>query len=100
MKKCLLFTLGLMIFLAPLQAQKKAGDYLNTINKEFKSVNNAMWTYLATAAHSKQAKKVEAKRKDLIKQVSTSITKVKNMPEYDDDPAFRDSAVAYLQVAY
>ncbi len=97
MKKPILLLVYLLFAFAPVFAQKGAADYMNTIGKEFKAITNDMWAYTSSAAHGKSAKKVESKRKELSKQISSSINKIRNMEEFEGDSRFRDSVVSFLQ---
>lgn len=100
MKKLLLATICLLVLGSPLFAQKKAADYMNTIGKEFKDITNDMWAYTSSAAYGKPALKVESKRKELLKQISASMNKIKKMDEFEGDTRFRDSAIAFLQLNF
>lgn len=81
-------------------AQKfdNAGAYLDFIGKEFKQVSSEMWDYTSAAAHGKSARTVENKRKEIVSQITKSITKIKALPGYGGSTAYRDSVVAYLQL--
>lgn len=81
-----------------LYGQKDAVAYLESIGKEFKQISNETWDYTSAAAHGKKARTVENKRKDLVSQITKSITKIKSMPGYEGNTAYRDSAVAYLKL--
>ncbi|MES2288075.1 MAG: hypothetical protein V4547_20480 [Bacteroidota bacterium] len=80
------------------QKMDKAGTYLETIGKEFKQITDEMWDYTSAAAHGKKARTVENKRKELVSQITKSITKIKNMPGFEDNTSYRDSVVSYLKL--
>lgn len=79
-------------------AQNKAVDYFEKINDEFGAISDEMWDYTSAIAHGKKARTVENKRKDLISQITTSTGKIKRMPAFEGNTAYRDSAVSYLKL--
>lgn len=79
-------------------AQKNAGEYLQKINTEFGAISAEMWDYTSAVAHGKKARTVENKRKELIGQITASTNKIKHMPAFEGNAAYRDSAVSYLKL--
>jgi hypothetical protein len=79
-------------------AQKfdNAGAYLQHVGKEFKQISADMWDYTSAAAHGKGARKVENKRRELLSQINTSMSRIKMMPSYEGSTALRDSVASYL----
>lgn len=79
-------------------AQKNPGEYFEKINTEFGAISDEMWDYTSAIAHGKKARTVENKRKELIGQITTSMNKIKHMPAFEGNTAYRDSAVSYLKL--
>lgn len=94
-------TFGLAAILSvQVHAQKitNAGDYLSFIGKEFKQISNEMWDYTSAAAHGKSARTVENKRKEIVNQLTKSISKIERLPDFQGDASYRDSVVSYLKL--
>jgi len=89
---------------ANIQAQEPdlstAGGYLRTIGNEHKQISEDMMSYVSAAAHSRRAKKIEKKRKELVGTMVQAIKKIKRMPGFDGDETYRDAVVEYLNVRY
>ncbi len=79
-------------------AKPDAFEYITKIGTEFKEVSENTWDYTSSVAHGKKARTVENKRKLLISQINSSIFKISHMKDFDGNTAFRDSAVAYLNL--
>ena len=63
-------------------------------------ISKDVWDYMSVVARSKGAKKVENRRKDLIKTIGSARTKIRNMGGWEKDFALRDSLISYLNIAY
>jgi hypothetical protein len=82
------------------QTFTKAGDYLQNISTQFSAIRDDTWDYTSAVAHSKSAKKIENKRKELLKTISAAQKKISNMSAYDGDAGLRDSVVSFLTMDY
>lgn len=82
------------------KAQKEAVQYIENINKELNSLMTDTWDYTSAVAHGKTARKIDNRRKDLIKTSKQAKNNVSRMPAFEGDAAFRDSVVAYLDINY
>lgn len=103
MKRTTIYAIAfVMVFITAgnVSAQKfdNAVAYFEYIGKEFKQVSGEMWDYTSAASHGKSARKVENKRKELIAQINSSIAKVKSMPPFEGNTAYRDSVVSYFKL--
>lgn len=78
------------------QTFNNAGEYLQYIGKEFKSVQSATWDYTRSVAKNKSAKKVNKTRAELIKTITNSISKVQAMSAFEGQNWLRDSTVSFL----
>lgn len=79
---------------------QSAGEYLDKIGKEFKDISADMWDYTSAVAHGKSAKKVEARRKEVIKSNQDAQNKIKSLPAFEGDKSLRDSVLAHLKLSY
>lgn len=105
MRKTNFVRTGILLGLATIcsvdmHAQKidNAGEYLSFIGKEFKQISGEMWDYTSAAAHGKSARTVENKRKEIVNQLTKSISKIERLPDFNGDASYRDSVVSYLKL--
>jgi hypothetical protein len=98
MKKTILLLSLLISTFSIGQTTKNALDYMNVISAEFKAIQSATWDYTRSAAKNKSARKIEKNRIELIQTISSSITKVKKMPEYKGEGYYRDSILSFLEM--
>jgi len=91
-----------MLFIAPSYGQKldNAFSYMEFMGKQYRKVTEDMWDYTSAAAHSKSARKIENRRKDLMSTTLKVRQSIANMPDYEGDKSLRDSTVSYLTLSY
>jgi hypothetical protein len=77
-----------------------AGDYLESINKELNAIMTDTWDYTSAVAHGKTARKIDNRRKDLIKTCQMAKNKISRMSAFQGDSGLRDSVVAFLTLDY
>jgi hypothetical protein len=100
-KKTLFTILCISLFISnSAKAQKAAVDYMENINKELTALMADTWDYTSAVAHGKTARKIDNRRKDLIKTSMQAKNRVSHMPPFEGDAAFRDSVVAFLTINY
>lgn len=80
------------------QDLKKAGDYMEYIGKEHRKTMEDYMAYASSVAHSKSAKKMETKRKELIATVNGAINRIKAMPPFNGDKTYKDSSLAFFKL--
>lgn len=106
MKKRILVSLAFSVVLfagkTNLQAQtfNSPLEYMEYIGKEMDAITKDMWDYTSAAAHGKSARKVENRRKDLLKTVQDAKAKVIKMSPFEGDKSLRDTTVSYLKLSY
>ena len=100
-------TLGLVLFALQffpqnIQAQDfaHAGEYMEHMGSKYLQFNEDLWAYIKTSAHSKNARKIENKRKDLLRTTLSIQRQIKGLPAYEDDASLRDSMVSYFKLCY
>jgi hypothetical protein len=59
-----------------------------------------MWSYTSAVAHGKNARKIEAKRNELINTTLKTKENIAKMPAFQDDQNLRDSTVYYLGLGH
>jgi hypothetical protein len=101
-------TLGLMLALVAgipcsLPAQQTyahAGEYMTAVHDGYAQFKEDLWNYIRTAAHGKNASKIDESRRELIQTTNLAEKKVSRMPAYDGDASLRDGTSAYLKLTY
>lgn len=97
----ILFVLALFMSVsAYAQSFNNAGSYLDYMSKQYRKVMEDMWDYTSVSAHSKSARKIENRRKDLISTTLKVKQSIAKMPGFNDDKSLRDSTVSYLSLSY
>jgi hypothetical protein len=89
-----------ILFTHPIKAQKSAVEYLENINKELVAIMADTWDYTSAVAHGKTARKIDSRRKDLIKTSLLAKNRVSRMAPFEGDASLRDSVVAFLDINY
>src|SRR3954468_3309133 len=100
MKKSVLLTFAFIMNVAFSAFSQSAGEYLEKVSKEFKDISADMWDYTSAVAHGKSARKVENRRKEVLKSNMDAQNKIKSMGAFEGDKAFKDSVLAFLKLSY
>ncbi|HLC84119.1 MAG TPA: hypothetical protein VJI69_09830 [Bacteroidia bacterium] len=98
MKK--LFLLTFIVAFSISGVAQNAGAYLDKMSKEFKDISADMWDYTSAVAHGKSARKVESRRKDVLKSNMDAQSKIRSMGAFDGDKTLKDSVLAFLKLSY
>lgn len=101
MKKKLFSIFALLVLVsASAQDFKTPVDYLNYISKETDLISKNTWSYTQAVAHSKNAKKIDASRKLLVKSMQNSAKKISSLKNgYKGDTEYKDQLLSYLVVS-
>lgn len=75
-------------------------QYMDKINNEFKKISDETWDYTRAVAHSKKARQIDGQRRQMLNANRNGLNKIKNMPPFNGDGAYRDSTVRYLELSY
>lgn len=100
MKKSIFLSLVLFLSFSMSGIAQSAGDYLDKMSKEFKDISADMWDYTSAVAHGKSARKVENRRKDVLKSNMDAQNKIKSMGAFEGDKILKDSVLSYLKLSY
>ena len=100
MKRSIVLTFILLLNFSISGIAQSAGDYLGKMSKEFKDITTDMWDYTSAVAHGKSARKVESRRKDVLKSNTDAQNKIKSMGAFENDKTLKDSVLAYLKLSY
>lgn len=92
--------LSLAIFLSSGISSQTAVQYMDKIGKEFDKISKETWDYTRAVAHNKKARLIEAKRREMLSANRNAYTRIKNMPDFKGDGAYRDSTLRYLELSY
>jgi len=97
-----LFILSLMIGLQPVQGQTyaHAGEYMTAINEQYAQLMEDQWSYIKASSHSRNARKIEKRRREVVATNRDIRNKIRRMQPYDGDASLRDSVVSFLDIAY
>lgn len=99
-----LYMMALLLAGAGLSAQdadlSTAGGYMSAIGNHYEAINEDYMSYVSAAAHSRRAKKIEKKRKELVGTMFQAIRTIKRMPDFEGDESYRDAVLEYLNVRY
>lgn len=93
----------LFFFLATIsnaQEFKTPVDYLNYIGKETDIISRTTWKYTTTVAHTKNARRIDASRKTLVKSIQNAYKKIEALKDgYKGDVEYKDQMLAYLSIS-
>lgn len=91
-----------LLAIQPVRSQKfdNALSYMNFMSDQYRKVMEDMWDYTSASAHSKSARKIENRRKDLLNTISKVQQSIAKMPDFEGDKALRDTTVSYLALSY
>ena len=82
------------------QTFDNAGAYLDAISKAKMEMSAKYMTYLSAAAHGRRAKKVEKLRAQTVESISTSRSKINELPYFKGDNNLRKANMDYMQMLY
>lgn len=86
--------------IATAQDFKTPVDYLNYIGKETDVITRNTWKYTKTVAHTKNARRIDATRKALVKSIQNASKKIEALKDgYKGDVEYRDQLLAYLAIS-
>ena len=77
-----------------------AALHMSKISKEFEKISKETWDYTYAIAHKKNAKLIEARRKDMLHANRNALKHIKSMADYKGDGSLRDSVARYLELSY
>ncbi len=82
------------------QEFKTPVDYLSYIGKEQDNISKSMWKYTSAVAHSKNARRIDNTRKQLIKSMQTASKKISDLKEgYKGDVEYQNKVIDFLSIS-
>ncbi len=97
----------LLLFIQPVTVQfvnsqdfTSPVSYIEHMISEYETISRDLWNYAKAAAHSKNARKIENRREELINTILTSKRKIADMSDYEGNSTLRDSVVSYLHLSF
>jgi hypothetical protein len=82
------------------QEFKSPVDYLNYIGKETEIISRTTWKYTTTVAHTKNARRIDATRKSLVKSIQNAAKKIEALKDgYKGDVEYKNQLLAYLSIS-
>lgn len=101
MKNILFITLLLLCtFGVYSQDANKASEYMSIMGNKHTEIMENVWDYTSSVAHGKSARKVEKRRKEVIKSVEDAQKTIGKMDPFNNDASFRDSVLSYLNISH
>ncbi len=97
--KQIIACMAISMLLINAQAQSQFGsanDYLTFISKNIEKVDADMWDYNSAIAHGKRARKIENRRKDLIKSIEEAQGNICETKAFKGGKSFKDSVCVFL----
>ena len=93
---------GLLLIVNLSFAQEKSnpGMYMQYFSDHYKQVSQDMWDYMSAIARGKNAKKVESRRKELLKSLLDAKRRIAATKPFFGDAGLRDSTVSFLKLNY
>ena len=93
---------GLLLIVNLTFAQEKSnpGMYMQYFSDHYKQVSQDMWDYMSAIARGKNAKKVESRRKELLKSLLDAKRRIAATKPFFGDAGLRDSTVSFLKLNY
>lgn len=79
---------------------QSAGDYMDDINKDMKTITQVSWEYVSATSHGNNAKKVDKKRLEVLQILSDAKSRVAAIGDYNGNTAYRDAVVKFLELSY
>ena len=100
-RRSIVILLIIILFSFTVKAQpNKALAYMEKINHEIRAIMTDTWDYTSEVAHGKNARRVEVKRKELVRTSKQAMEKVSKMDGFEGNTEYRDSVVSYLRINY
>jgi hypothetical protein len=78
----------------------EALKYMENISVQLKTIMDDTWDYTSACAHSRSARKIDNKRKELVKTIIAAKNKITKMPDFDGDASLRDTVLSFLSIDY
>jgi hypothetical protein len=94
--KITLLTLSLLI--SGLCLSQNAFEYMSKIDDHYDEISKKMWDYTSTVAHSKNGKKIDETRQELISSVRRAKNNISRLSDFEGSTAYRDSVLSYLKL--
>ena len=76
------------------------GTYMDFIGKQHETIAKRFLAYNSASSHGKKAAKVESLKGKLLDEIQESRMNISGMPSFNNDKAYRDSAVSFMKLYY
>ncbi|HEX2898317.1 MAG TPA: hypothetical protein VHS96_01220, partial [Bacteroidia bacterium] len=94
-----IFLLAITLLPQAATAQAHAGEYMDQIAASYGPIKKDTWDYMVAVANGRSARKIDKRRKELVLSIDAAKSSVARMKPWENDPSYRDSAVAYLRLS-
>ncbi|HAA23831.1 MAG TPA: hypothetical protein DCR93_08585 [Cytophagales bacterium] len=73
---------------------------MSQVGADYETITKDAWAYIRTAARGRSARRIDNRRRELLKTISASQMRLSKVPGYEGDITFRDAVLDYLKVYY
>lgn len=98
MKKLFLSLMAFSCLAFQTMAQDSPGDHMSKINSVLAQTKDEYFAYLKAISNGRNAKKVDAKRLQLIEQISQNLKDLGSVGSYKQDNSFKEAAKSYSRM--
>lgn len=82
------------------QSGQEAAAYMSDLTEPLGGIKTETWDYLKAVTRSKNAKKVESKRAELIQEIASAKKEISKKQPYHGDGSLRSAVVQYLDILH
>jgi hypothetical protein len=75
-------------------------EYFEAIGTEYTAISEASWKYTQAASHNKSGRKINKRRKQLIKTNLAAQKTIKGLKVFNGSAAYKDSVLEYLSMSH
>jgi hypothetical protein len=98
---CICLVIGLFVVSIPdgrAQSKKDPAAYMSYIGSRYNELSIQFYQYMSVVAHSRNARRIEKQRSELLALSWDTYTDVRTMAVFKGNRALRDSAAAFLRI--
>lgn len=84
----------------PRAAAQNAAEYMEKLTVQLNNFSTDLFAYMSSVAHDRNARKIENKRKELIKTCLTGKKNAEKMQPFEGDAGLRDSVASFFNITH
>ena len=92
----------LFFFFSKINAQtdKEAYNHMVELTNQFNEMKKETWQYMKALTKNRKARKIEKKRKNLIKEIKSVESDIKKNKSYKSDESLKNAMLEYLNISH